>query len=334
METTASELFGFWKEMSRMRRLEIAADTLYKAKEIRGFCHLYNGQEAVCTGIEAGITKDDSIITAYRDHTYQLGRGDSARSILAELTGRKTGCSGGKGGSMHMYTRARNFYGGNGIVGAQVPVGAGIALAHKQLKTGGVCVSLYGDGAANQGQVFEAYNMAAIWQLPVLFVCENNHYAMGTSVARAAATPHFYTRGDYVPGIWLDGMDVLAVRAGVRWAAEYARSRGPLVLEMNTYRYVGHSMSDPDTTYRTRDEKDKVRQTNDPIAKVRARLLEHQMCSEDELKAAERDIKAEIDDALEHARAAPWPPLPDTYADIYTHPVPVRGVERTAGFRP
>jgi len=334
VETTAAELLSFWRDMTRMRRLEIAADNLYKAKEIRGFCHLYNGQEAVCTGLEAALTKEDHIITAYRDHTFQLGRGDTPRRILAELTGRRSGCSAGKGGSMHMYLREKNFYGGNGIVGAQVPVGAGIAFAQKFLKTGRVAVALYGDGAANQGQVFEAYNMAAIWQLPVLFVCENNHYAMGTAVNRAAATPNFYTRGDYVPGLWIDGMDVLAVKAGVQWAAEYARKTGPLVLEMNTYRYVGHSMSDPDTTYRTRDEKDKVRQTNDPINKVRSRLLDNQLATEEELKQIETDIKKEIDDAVEHAKAAAWPPLDDTYTDVYTHPTPVRGVERTILYQP
>ncbi|KAJ2704637.1 alpha subunit of pyruvate dehydrogenase, partial [Coemansia spiralis] len=283
------ELVGLYREMQVVRRLEMASDSSYKHKLIRGFCHLCTGQEAVPVGVESALTKKDAIITAYRCHGFTYMRGASPVGILAELMGRKEGVSKGKGGSMHMY--APGFYGGNGIVGAQVPLGAGIAFAQKYRGEEACTVALYGDGAANQGQVFEAYNMAKLWDLPVLFVCENNKYGMGTAAARAAANTDYYTRGQYIPGIRVNGMDVLAVRQAIAYAREYAISNGPMVLEMKTYRYGGHSMSDPGTTYRTREEVQHMRSTSDPITGYKHRLLDNGVATEDELKAIDKEAK-------------------------------------------
>ncbi|WAR07517.1 ODPA-like protein [Mya arenaria] len=280
---TKEEGMQFYREMVTIRRLETVAANLYKSKAVRGFCHLYSGQEACCVGMEAALTKEDAVITAYRAHGWAYIRGISLVGVLAELTGRQSGCARGKGGSMHMY--APNFYGGNGIVGAQVPLGAGIALAYKYEKKPNVCLALYGDGAANQGQVFEAYNMASLWNLPCIFICENNGYGMGTSAGRSSASSQYYTRGDYIPGIWVDGMDVLAVRECFRWAKEYSIKNGPLVVEAATYRYHGHSMSDPGTSYRTRDEIQEVRERKDPILKLKNRMIENGLATAEELKA-------------------------------------------------
>merc|ERR1712071_710972 len=255
IELTREDGLDYYKSMQTIRRMELKADQLYKQKVIRGFCHLYDGQEACAVGIEAACNKQDSIITSYRAHGWSLTRGSKPSAVLAELFGRELGVARGKGGSMHMY--AKNFYGGNGIVGAQVPLGAGIAFAHKYKGDGGVNFSLYGDGAANQGQISEAFNLAKLWNLPAVFICENNHYAMGTSQERHhGGEADFYKRGDYIPGIWVDGMDVLAVREATRFAINYCsvEEKGPLVYEISTYRYHGHSMSDPGTSYRTRDE--------------------------------------------------------------------------------
>ncbi|KAJ3322075.1 alpha subunit of pyruvate dehydrogenase [Blyttiomyces sp. JEL0837] len=302
--------------MHEIRRLETASDQLYKSKLIRGFCHLSTGQEGIATGMEAAITRDDSIITAYRCHGFTMTRGATPTAILAELMGRVAGTSKGKGGSMHMF--AHEFYGGNGIVGAQVPVGAGIALAHKYRERNGMCFALYGDGAANQGQVFEAYNMAKLWSLPVVFGCENNLYGMGTAASRAAASTLYYTRGDYIPGLRVNGMDVLAVRESCKAARAWTlEGNGPLVMEFVTYRYGGHSMSDPGTTYRTRDEIQNQRSTRDPINGLKNRILEVGAATEEELKAIEKEARVKIDAAVEEAKASPEPSVDQLFTDVY-----------------
>lgn len=306
----------FYRQMQVIRRMENAASTLYKSKAIRGFCHLYSGQEACAIGMQAAIKKDDSIITAYRCHGWTYVRGVPVAEILSELAGRKSGCSKGKGGSMHMY--GHEYYGGNGIVGAQVPLGAGIALAHKYRGNGQICVTLYGDGAANQGQVFETYNMAKLWDLPVIFVCENNGYGMGTSVERAAATTEYHTRGDYIPGIKVDGMDILTVREATRFAADFTRSgNGPILIELATYRYYGHSMSDPGTSYRSRDEVQSIRKARDPIMNLREKLLDSGLADADDIKRLEAEAKEEVEAAVEVAKASPDPILDDLFLDVY-----------------
>lgn len=243
--------------------------------------------------MKAAMDDNDSLITGYRCHGWAYMMGITLTGILAELTGRKTGCAKGKGGSMHMYTK--NFYGGNGIVGAQVPLGGGIALKHKYLNEPYICVALYGDGAANQGQVFETYNMAKLWNLPIVFVCENNGYAMGTSVNRGSASSELYTRGDFVPGIRVDGMDVLGVKEATRFAREHALKNGPILLEMVTYRYSGHSMSDPGTSYRKREEIQEVRQKRDPITTFSKRLIDNNLVSQSELEQIDKEINKEIE---------------------------------------
>jgi pyruvate dehydrogenase E1 component alpha subunit len=333
-ETTKEELLSIFKQMTRIRRTETEADKLYKQKEIRGFLHLYNGQEAVLVGLEAALTLEDHIITAYRDHGHLLTRGGTPKQVLAELAGRAAGCSKGKGGSMHMYSKEGNFYGGNGIVGAQVPLGAGIAFSQKYLKTGRVSVSMFGDGAANQGQLFEAYNMAALWKLPAIFLCENNKYGMGTSIERSSASTEYYKRGDYLPGIKIDGMDALAVKQGMLYAADWARNKGPIMVEAETYRYGGHSMSDPGTSYRTREEINRMRSTRDPIEKIRYKILDNDIATKEELKAIESEVKAEVDEAVKAALEAPFLPIEATYQHVYLEDVPVRAVELGKSYVP
>ncbi|CAG8973017.1 hypothetical protein HYALB_00007866 [Hymenoscyphus albidus] len=323
LNTTKKELKQIYHDMVSVRRMEMAADRLYKEKKIRGFCHLSTGQEAVAVGIEHSLTKEDDVITAYRCHGFALMRGGTVKSIVGELLGRREGIAYGKGGSMHMF--AKGFYGGNGIVGAQVPVGAGLAFAHKYKGNNNVTVALYGDGASNQGQVFEAFNMAKLWNLPVLFGCENNKYGMGTAANRSSALTDYYKRGQYMPGLKVNGMDVLAVKAAVQHGKEYTTAgNGPLVLEYVTYRYGGHSMSDPGTTYRTREEIQRMRSTQDPIAGLKQKLLEWNVTTEEELKRIDKDARAAVDAEVAEAEAMPPPDATpqNLYEDIY-----VRGSE-------
>jgi len=323
LETTKKELKKMYYDMVAIRRMEMAADRLYKEKKIRGFCHLSTGQEAVAVGIEHSIEKQDHLITAYRCHGFALMRGASVRSIIGELLGRRDGIAYGKGGSMHMFSTG--FYGGNGIVGAQVPVGAGIAFANQYEDKKNVTLALYGDGASNQGQVFEAFNMAKLWNLPIIFGCENNKYGMGTAANRSSAITDYYKRGQYIPGLKINGMDVLAVKAAVKYGKEWcAAGKGPLVYEYVTYRYGGHSMSDPGTTYRTREEIQRMRSTNDPIAGLKQKLLEWNVTSEDELKSIDKEARSHVDEEVAAAEAMDAPPAtPEVlFEDIY-----VRGSE-------
>jgi len=314
---TREEALRLYKEMVTIRRLETASANLYKEKAIRGFCHLCSGQEAVYSGIVSALRPTDTVITSYRAHGFSYALGVPVLGVLAELTGRKSGCVKGKGGSMHMYTK--NFYGGNGIVGAQVPLGAGIAFAHKYSGDGGVNFALYGDGAANQGQVSEAFNLAKLWALPVVFVCENNHYAMGTQADRHAASSEFYKRGDYIPGLQVDGMDVLAVREATRFAIDYCsvQQKGPLVYEISTYRYHGHSMSDPGTSYRTREEVQEMRQKRDPITSFRERLVNAELATLAELKGIEVDVKKKVDDDVKKAKSDGEIGVEELFFDMY-----------------
>ncbi|KAJ0172666.1 hypothetical protein K1T71_011805 [Dendrolimus kikuchii] len=273
-------------------------------------------QEAVAVGMQTAMRNIDSVITAYRCHGWTYLMGVNMLGVLAELTGRGSGCSRGKGGSMHLY--ARNFYGGNGIVGAQVPLGVGVAFAHKYRGDGGVCFALYGDGAANQGQLFEVYNMAKLWDLPCVFVCENNGYGMGTSVDRSSASTDYYSRGDYVPGLWVDGMDALATREATRFAIDYCTSgKGPLLMEMETYRYSGHSMSDPGTSYRTREEVQEVRQTRDPITSFKEKIINQELVTPDQLKEIDARIRKEVDEATKLSKTDPEIGVEELSADIY-----------------
>jgi len=299
---TRDEALVFYRQMAVIRRMETAAGNLYKEKVIRGFCHLYSGQEAIAVGMKAAMEPGDSIITAYRAHGWTYVMGVPPVGVLAELTGRQSGCALGKGGSMHMYTK--NFYGGNGIVGAQIPLGAGVGFANKYLGNGRVNIALMGDGAANQGQVYEAYNMAKLWNLPSIFVVENNGYGMGTSAERAAANTDYYTRGDYIPGIWVDGMDFVTVREATKYALALCREgKGPICMEMATYRYSGHSMSDPGTSYRTREEIQEVRQSRDPITSFKDNLIQAGLSDAAELKKIDQEVRKEIDEAVQIARS-------------------------------
>ncbi|WP_037309857.1 pyruvate dehydrogenase (acetyl-transferring) E1 component subunit alpha [Ruegeria halocynthiae] len=316
---SAEELTTFYREMLLIRRFEEKAGQLYGMGLIGGFCHLYIGQEAVVVGLEAAAKEGDKRITSYRDHGHMLACGMEPGGVMAELTGREGGLSKGKGGSMHMFSKEKHFYGGHGIVGAQVPLGAGLAFADKYKENGGVTFTYFGDGAANQGQVYETFNMAALWDLPVVFVIENNQYAMGTSQARSTSTKDIYHRGEAfgIPGEIVNGMDVLAVKeAGEKAVAHCRAGKGPYILEIKTYRYRGHSMSDP-AKYRTREEVQKVREQSDPIEHVRELLLTGKHATEDDLKAIDKEIKEIVNKAAEFSKESPEPSLDELWTDIY-----------------
>jgi pyruvate dehydrogenase E1 component alpha subunit len=308
----------FYRDMLLIRRFEEKAGQMYGMGLIGGFCHLYIGQEAVVTGIQASLQEGDSVITSYRDHGHMLACGMDAKGVMAELTGRSGGYSKGKGGSMHMFSREKSFYGGHGIVGAQVPIGTGLAFAHKYKNDGKISVTYFGDGSANQGQVYEAFNLAALWQLPVLFIIENNQYAMGTAVARASAETELYKRAENIGihGKQIDGMDVLAVKAAAEEAVAKIRAgEGPLLLEMKTYRYRGHSMSDP-AKYRTKEEVQRVRAESDPIDHLRETILAKNFADEAALKEIDREIKNIVGDAAEFAQNSPEPDENELFTDI------------------
>ncbi len=307
-----------YEKMLLIRRFEEKAGQLYGMGKIGGFCHLYIGQEAVVVGVDSVKKKGDQVITSYRDHGHMLSCGMDPKGVMAELTGKKTGYSKGKGGSMHMFSKSKDFYGGHGIVGAQVPIGAGLAFSNKYKKNRSVCFTYFGDGAANQGQIYETFNMASLWKLPIIFIIENNHYAMGTSIDRASSTPKLFSRGQAfnIPGKLVDGMDVLKVSKATEAAAINCRNgNGPYILEMNTYRYKGHSMSDP-AKYRTREEVQNIKNKKDPIENFQKYLLK-QGIREDEFRKIDQKIKGIISNAAEFAIESDEPELSDLFKDIY-----------------
>jgi pyruvate dehydrogenase E1 component alpha subunit len=313
-----AELLSLYEQMLLIRRFEERAGQLYGLGLIGGFCHLYIGQEAVAVGLQSALdSARDSVITGYRDHGHMLAYGIDPKLIMAELTGRAAGISRGKGGSMHMFSVDHRFYGGHGIVGAQVSLGTGLAFAHKYREDGGVCIAYFGDGAANQGQVYESFNMASLWKLPIVFVIENNQYAMGTAVKRSSAETHFYRRGTAfrIPGMDVNGMDVLEVRQGAEVALDYVRKgNGPVLMELNTYRYRGHSMSDP-AKYRSREEVQEVKEHRDPIDHAKTELLERGI-TEDRLKELDKQIRSAVSAAADFAESSPEPEPAELYTDV------------------
>ncbi|MDG2096749.1 MAG: pyruvate dehydrogenase (acetyl-transferring) E1 component subunit alpha [Paracoccaceae bacterium] len=315
----ASETLSLYKDMLLIRRFEEKAGQLYGMGLIGGFCHLYIGQEAVVVGLEAAARKGDQRITSYRDHGHMLACGMEPNGVMAELTGRIDGYSKGKGGSMHMFSREKDFYGGHGIVAAQVPIGAGLAFSNMYKNNTNISFTYFGDGAANQGQVYETFNMASLWKLPIIFIIENNQYAMGTSISRSSSTPDLYTRGAAfgIPGELVNGMDVLAVKeAGLKAAKHCRAGKGPYILEMKTYRYRGHSMSDP-ARYRTRQEVNKVKDEQDPIDLIKQMLLKKKYSTEEKLKELDQEIKQLITQAADFAQQSPEPDENELWTDIY-----------------
>ncbi len=318
LAATGEELLKYYRDMLLIRRFEERAGQLYGMGHIGGFCHLYIGQEAVVVGVEAVKQKGDQVITGYRDHGHMLACGMDPKGVMAELTGREGGYSKGKGGSMHMFSKEEEFYGGHGIVGAQIPLGAGLALANRYRGNDSVSLTYFGDGASNQGQVFEAMNMAQLWKLPVVFIIENNQYAMGTSVQRSHSETHLYRRGASfgIPGMEVDGMDVIAVREAARDAIAHARrGDGPYVLEMKTYRYRGHSMSDP-AKYRTREEVDDIREHSDPLKKCEQRIIDGGFADEAALKEIDKELKAIVKEAADFSLESPEPDPSELFTDI------------------
>jgi pyruvate dehydrogenase E1 component alpha subunit len=315
---SSEQLLSYYRDMLMIRRFEEKAGQLYGMGLIGGFCHLYIGQEAVVVGLTQAGEDKDSVITAYRDHGHMLACGMDPKGVMAELTGRRGGYSRGKGGSMHMFSREKNFYGGHGIVGAQVSLGTGLGFAHNYREDGGVAHTYLGDGAVNQGQVYESFNMAALWKLPVVYVIENNKYGMGTSVERHSSNTELSQRGAAhgIPGVQVNGMDVVEVAQKGGDALEHARSgKGPMILEMKTYRYRGHSMSDP-AKYRSKEEVQKMRKEQDPIDNLRHTLLEHGYSNEDEMKDMDKEIKSVVTAAAEFAQQSPEPDESELYTDI------------------
>jgi len=317
-EASEEEMLAFYRQMLLIRRFEEKAGQLYGLGLIGGFCHLYIGQEAVAIGLQSALDNDrDSVITGYRDHGHMLAYGIDPKVIMAELTGRQAGISKGKGGSMHMFSTEHKFYGGHGIVGAQVPLGGGLAFAHQYNEDGGICLAYFGDGAANQGQVYETFNMAALWNLPIVFVVEDNQYAMGTSTKRSSAETRFHRRGTSfrIPGMDVDGMNVLEVRAAAEVAFKHVREgKGPVLMELNTYRYRGHSMSDP-AKYRTREEVQEQRDHHDPIERLKKHMIE-QGRDEAELKAIDKEIRGIVAEAADFAENSPEPDASELYTDV------------------
>ncbi len=315
---TKELLLSLYREMLTIRRFEEKAGQLYGMGLIGGFCHLYIGQEAVVVGMQNCITPNDAVITSYRDHGHMLACGMDPKGIMAELTGRIDGFSKGKGGSMHMFSTEKHFYGGHGIVGAQVPLGTGIAFAHKYRKNGALSLVYFGDGSVNQGQVYEAFNMASLWKLPVIYIIENNEYAMGTSVKRSHSTTELFRRGEGfgIPGRQVNGMDVVAVReAGAEAVAHVRAGNGPFLLEMKTYRYRGHSMSDP-AKYRSKEEVEDYKEHHDPIEGLKSRLIKEKFANEDSLKEIDKEIKAIVADAADFAQKSPQPPESELWTDV------------------
>lgn len=317
-KASKAEMLQYYRDMLLIRRFEEKAGQLYGMGKIAGFCHLYIGQEAVVTGMQACLKDGDQVITGYRDHGHMLACGMDPNGVMAELTGRIGGLSRGKGGSMHMFSKEKNFYGGHGIVGAQVPLGTGLAFANKYRGNDNVSLAYFGDGAANQGQVYEAFNMASLWKLPVIYVIENNMYAMGTSVERHASETELYKRGISfeIEGEEVDGMDVLAVREAGEKAVKHARSgKGPYILEMKTYRYRGHSMSDP-AKYRKREEVDDIRTHHDPIEGLKGQILDLGHATEDDLKKIDNEIKAIVKEAADFSLESPEPDPSELWTDV------------------
>jgi pyruvate dehydrogenase E1 component alpha subunit len=318
-EFTKEQDLAAFRDMLLIRRFEEKAGQLYGMGLIGGFCHLYIGQEAVVVGMQMTLKPGDAVITGYRDHGHMLACAMDPKGVMAELTGRRSGYSHGKGGSMHMFSAEKGFYGGHGIVGAQVPLGTGLAFANKYRGNDNVSLTYFGDGAANQGQVYESFNMAKLWKLPVVYIIENNQYGMGTSVARASATTKLFTRGQShdIPGEQVDGMDVRAVKAAGQKAVDWCRTgNGPIILEMLTYRYRGHSMSDP-AKYRSKEEVDKIRSEHDPIEQVRQRLMAKKWASEDALKKIDVQVRAVVNEAAEFATSDVEPDPSELYTDVY-----------------